>query len=199
MEMSIEVNLTQRELKVLSEKISLVEGIPCKCYFEETSTQSSRTWNLEMYLIEDQFLFVTSALAALGYKATASHKKSNYLCAMAPYKKSKLDAKSTELVSDWVLVLEYRLRLAKEEVFKQERKLKEEREAMRLKKEMAREEKEKGRLAAERARLERRQQEDSNVDSNLRRRCREGNEAFIAGHWSRLNFKLREACVYQNG
>ena len=71
----------------------------------------------------------------------------------------------------------------------QERKVKEERDrkARRLKKEMAREEKEKKRLAAEMARLERRKEEDSNVDSHLKSRCREGNDAFIAGHWSRLN------------
>ena len=96
---------------------------------------------------------------------------------------SKLDAKSAELLSDWSLILEHKLRLAKEGVFKQEREVK----ARRLKKEMVREEKEKGRLMAEKARLERRLEEDSNVDSSLRRRCREGNDAFIAGHWSRLN------------
>ena len=106
---------------------------------------------------------------------------------MAPYKGSKLDAKSGELLSAWLLVLEHRQRQAKEEVVKEEMKVKEEREARRLKREMKKEEKKKGRLVAERARLERRQQEDSNVDSGLKRRCREGNDAFIAGYWSRLN------------
>ena len=126
-----------------------------------------------MFLIEDQFFFLDSY--------------DGELVAMAPYKGSKLDARSGELLSAWSLALEHRLRQAKEEVVNEEMKVKEECEARRLKKEMKKEEKKRGRLAAEMKRLERRQQEDSNVDSGLRRRCREGNDAFIAGYWRRLN------------
>ena len=61
-----------------------------------------------------------------------------------------------------------------------ERKMKEGREMRRLE----REEKKKKRQDDERARLEKRKEEDSNVDFNLRR-CREGNDAFMACNWRR--------------
>ena len=59
-----------------------------------------------------------------------------------------------------------------------ERKMKEGREMRRLERE------EKKRQDDERARLEKRKEEDSNVDFNLRR-CREGNDAFMACNWRR--------------
>ena len=49
---------------------------------------------------------------------------------------------------------------------------------------LEREEKKKKRQDDERARLEKRKEEDSNVDFNLRR-CREGNDAFMACNWRR--------------
>ena len=189
------VTLPKGELRALSEKINMMDvGLPCKWdyndykdnkmhkdYFKGKDYYKDLGWGDQMFLIEDHFFFFDSCEDYFG---------NDYLelVAMAPYKGSKMDPKSAELLSNWVVRLEDKLRLAEEEEKvkkEEERRMKEEREARRLTKVAKREEKEKRRLDIERARLEKRQEKDSDVDSNLRRRCREGNDAFIAGNWCR--------------
>lgn len=175
------VTLPKGELRALSEKINMMDvGLPCKWDYKDYKNEDYKDlgWGDQMFLIEDHFFFLDSCVDYFG---------DDYLelVAMAPYKGSKMDPESAELLSDWVVRLEDKLKLAEEVKKEEERRMKEEREARRLTKEAKREEKEKRRMHNERAKLEKRQEEDSDVDSNLRRRCREGNDAFIAGNWSR--------------
>ena len=155
------VTLPKGELKALSVKINLMEGLPCLSL-----------WGDKMFLIEDHFFFLVKDLDSDDHLN---------LVAMAPYKGSNIDAESAGLLSNWVGKLEDKLRKADEE----ERKMKEGREMRRLKKEAEREEKKKKMQVNERARSEKRGEKEADVDSNLRRRCREGNEAFMAGNWQR--------------
>lgn len=156
------VTLPKGELRALSVKINLMEGLPCRWMDNETP-------GTKMFLIEDHFFFLDTYDDHLD------------LVAMAPYKGSNIDAESAWLLSNWVGKLEDKLRKADEE----ERKMKEGREMRRLKKEAEREEKKKKMQDNERARSEKRREKEADVDSNLRRRCREGNEAFMAGNWQR--------------
>ena len=201
------VTLPKGELRALSVKINLMEGLPCRWDYKDYKTLTPGTWgDLRPLSVSFQFRAsgkerswnFTATLDRLGdlvwgdkmfligdhffFLDSDSDDDHLELVAMAPYKGSNIDAESAGLLSNWVGKLEDKLRKADEE----ERKMKEGREMRRLKKEAEREEKKKKMQDNERVRSEeKRKEKEANVDSNLRRRCREGNEAFMADNWQR--------------